>query len=274
MQIATAKKYPRAELAKIRSKMLSFATLDEETAESCFYTLKRKEKSGQEKIIQGPSVRLAEIAVSCYGNIRAGASIIDNDGRQVVSRGACFDLENNVLVSVEAQRRITDKNGRTYSEDMQITTANAANSISYRNAVFKVIPMALVKPVYEAVKEVATGGASTLAQKREKVFKRFNSLGVSSERLLEFLEKSSIESVDLDDLAVLIGVGTAIRDGETTIDDVFPGPLQQQQDQAPGKKKPSFKDKVHAAAPAAPPEEAPPAEEPQPEPAPAPEKEG
>lgn len=224
-QISTAKKYPR-DLVQVKKRMLSFATLDEETAESCFYTLKRKGGGGDEgddkKTIQGPSVRLAEIAVACYGNLRAASRVIDNDGKNITSQGVCHDLENNTLVSVEVKRRITKRDGRTYSEDMQTVTGNAANSIAFRNAVFKVIPGALTKPVYEAAKSVAVGTQITLSVKREKLFKRFNAMGIDTARVLAVVEKKSIENVDLADMEILIGLGTAIKDGDTNIDDAFP----------------------------------------------------
>src|SRR6185312_1913860 len=156
MQVTTAKHYPRS-LQQVKTKMLEFATLDQETAESCFYTLKRKDADGSEKIIQGPSIRLAEIAVSCYKNIRAGARIIDNDGKRIVSQGVCFDLENNVCISMEINRSIVTKKGHTFSQDMQTVVSNAANAISFRNTVFKVIPGALIKPVFEAAKTMAIG---------------------------------------------------------------------------------------------------------------------
>ncbi len=221
MQIATAKRYPR-DLAVVKKKMLSFATLDEETAESCFYTLKRKDANGKTKLIQGPGVRLAEIAFSCYQNLRAAARIIDNDGRMITSQGVCHDLENNTLVSMAVQRRITTSRGVTYGDDMQVTTGNAANAIAFRNAVFKVIPGVLIKATYEAAKAVAIGTATTLSVKREKLFKRFDAMGVSAERVLKSLDKSSIENVDLADIEVLIGIGTAIKDGDQSIDDAFP----------------------------------------------------
>ena len=215
MQIATAKRYPR-DLAVVKKKMLSFATLDEETAESCFYTLPRDGKT-----IQGPTVRLAEIAVACYGNLRAASRVISNDGKIITSQAACHDLENNTLISVEVQRRITNKQGKTYSEDMQVTAGNAANSIAFRNAVFKVVPGALVKPVYEAAKAVAVGTASTLAVKREKMVKRLNGMQVPTAKILLKLGRSSIESIDLSDLEILIGLGTAIKDGDISIDEAF-----------------------------------------------------
>ena len=215
MQIETARKYPR-DLKRSRNRMMDFATIDEETAESCFYTLSRSGKN-----IQGPSVRLAEIAVSCYGNIRAASRIIDNDGKTITSQGICHDLENNVMISVEVRRRITNKEGKTYNEDMQVTTGNAANSIAFRNACFKVIPGALVKPVYDAAKAVAIGTATTLAVKREKMVKRLNAMGVTTPQILAKLGRTSVENMGLDDLETLIGLGTAIKDGDSTIEEAF-----------------------------------------------------
>jgi hypothetical protein len=234
MQISTAKKYGRPELVKIRQKMLSFATIDEETAEGCFYTLRRKDPQTQEtKLIQGPSVRLAEIAVACYGNLRAASRVIANDGKKITSQGVCHDLETNVLISVEVGRRITSKNGRTYSEDMQIMTGNAANSIAFRNAVFKVIPLALIKPVYEHAKKVAVGDATTLSVKRDKMLKRLAAMGAETARVLATLGRQSVESIDLEDLANLVGLGTSIKDGDMTIEEAFPAPSPEQPAEKP-----------------------------------------
>ena len=66
------------------------------------------------------------------------------------------------------------------------------------------------------------GDATTLAVKREKLLKRFNQMGVESERVLAVLERQSLDSIDLDDLANLIGIGAAIKDGELSIDNAFP----------------------------------------------------
>ncbi len=217
MQIATAKKYPR-DLARVKKKMLDFATLDEDTAESCFYSVPREGKT-----IQGPSVRLAEIAVACYGNLRAAARIVDNDGKTITSQGVCHDLESNTLISMEVKRRITTKVGKTYSEDMQVTAGNAANAISFRNAVFKVIPGALWKSVYDEARKVAVGDATTLTAKRDKFIKRLNSMGVQTSMILAKLEKTSIETIGLADLEILIGLGTAIKDGDISIEEAFLG---------------------------------------------------
>jgi hypothetical protein len=223
LQIATARKYPRPHPSQIRAAMIQLATLDEETAESCFYTLKRRDpQTGENKLIQGPSVRLAEIATACYQHIRAASRVIDNNGRTITGQGVCHDLQSNVMWSVEVQRRITGKNGQTFSEDMQIMTGNAAAAIAGRNAIFKVIPMLLIKPVFEEAKRVAVGTQSSLSVKRDKLFKRFAAMGVEPERVLAAIERKTIEAVGLEELTTLIGLGTAIRDSDITIEEAFP----------------------------------------------------
>lgn len=216
IQISTARRYPRQPTIA-KNKMLSLATLDEETAASCFYRLNRAGKS-----IEGPSIRLAEVAASCFGNLRFGARVVNNDGRKITAQGFCHDLENNVLATIEVSRRITDKTGRTYSEDMQTVTGNAACSIAARNAIFKVVPFALVKPIYEAAKHAAVGDIKTLAERRTRMLSKFSTLGVPEKRIFESLGKSGIDDIGLTELEYLIGIFQAVKDGEQSVDEAFP----------------------------------------------------
>lgn len=220
MAITTAKRYPR-QIRRFVDDVTSMATIDRETAEGCFYSLRR-----QGKTIQGESVRLAELAVNAWGNIRAGARILGetDDGKFIRAMGVCHDLEKNVYVAIECQRRITRKDGRKYDDDMIGVTANAAAAIGFRNAVFKVIPKAMVRSAFRKCIDVATGDAKTLTERRESVFQRLAGLNpmITPERILSSLGRPTIDEVTLDDVAHLIGLGTAIRDGEQNIDDAFP----------------------------------------------------
>lgn len=216
MLIATAKKYPR-DLLRVKRSMEAMATLDQETAESCNYHLVRQGKS-----IEGPSIRMAEIAVCCYQNIRAGSRIIANDGKVITAQGFCHDLENTTFIALEVQRRITDRSGRTYSEDMQVNTGAAASAIAFRNAVFKVIPGALIKPVADKAKHIAVGDLKTLSERRTRAFKKLASIGVMQERILSVLGKTNAEDVDIADVEKLFGMFTAIKDGTTTVEEQFP----------------------------------------------------
>jgi hypothetical protein len=231
VQISTAKAFPRS-IAKFIQKAKSMATVSEGVAESCAYALPRGGKT-----LEGPSVRLAEIVVSSYGNVRAGARIIYKDNKIVRAQGICHDLETNTSVTVEVERRITDKNGRTFSEDMIVVTGNAACAIAFRNAVFKVIPAALIQDVYEQVKEVAKGTAETLPKRRDKALDYFHSMGVKNEQICEVLQIKDVNDIDLDRLATLRGMVTALKNSETTIEELF-------QTQDPKKKSSAAEDKT------------------------------
>jgi hypothetical protein len=220
IQVATAKKYPRS-IAKFRQEALTMAVMDEETAASCFYKLKRKNADGTVKYIEGESVRLAEICACSWGNLRYGARIIDENDRFVTAQGFFFDVEKNIGGSIEITRRICDKNGRTFSEDMIAVTKNAACSIAFRNAIFKAIPRVYIKSIYDQAKKTALGNAKTTAQRRQQMTEAFAKMSVSVEEILAYCQKPSLEDIGVTEIEDLIGVYTAIKDGDTTIDEAF-----------------------------------------------------
>jgi len=228
VSIATARKYPQhqpGQLSTVKQSMMTCATLDEETAASCFYTLPRGGKS-----IQGPSVRLAEIALACYGNTRAGTRIIHSettgDSPHVVVQAVVMDLEKNTVVSIEKRRRITSKKdfktgGRKPIDEDDINLAtNACSAIAFRDAVFKVVPLALVKPVFDAARKVAIGDAKTLVTRRADCVQRFAKMGVTKEQICTKLEIKAVEDVTLEHLETLFGMYNAIKEGEL-IEEVF-----------------------------------------------------
>lgn len=215
VQISTAKAFPRS-LKTFIDRATTMATLNEDIAASCSYSLPRGGKA-----LEGATVRLAEIVCSTYGNIRAGARVIANDGKTVTAQGICHDLETNNCVTVEVKRKITDKNGKIFTEDMQVVTGNAACAIAYRNAVFKVVPSALCNEVYEKAKEVAKGTAETLTVRRTKAVDYFKSVGVSEKQICDVLEIKKIEDIDIEKLSTLTGMRSLIKNGESTTKDLF-----------------------------------------------------
>lgn len=222
MQISTARRFPRPPPSKIKADMLSMATMDEETAGACCYALPRGGK-----MIKGPSIRLAEIAISSYGNLRAGSRVIATETTgptpHVVVQSVVHDLEKNVAITIEKRRRITKKKSKSAIDEDDVNLAcNACSSIALRDATFKVIPLALIKPVYEAARKVAVGEVKSLVERRAKVMERLNQMGVFTDRILSRVEARKVEDIDLEKLEVLIGLGTAIKDGEATLEEAFP----------------------------------------------------
>ncbi len=218
--ITTAKNFPRS-ISKFRQDAMTMATIDAEVAASCFYKLSRGGK-----IIEGPSVRLAEIVASAWGNFNFGARIIEEGERYVVAQGIAHDLERNVRTTVEVRRRITNKEGVRFNDDMIAMTCNAASSIALRNAVFKAVPFTYVKIIFEQTKKVAIGDVKTISMRRQTMVESFAKMGVNTEMILSHVERVAIEDIGLTEIETLFGVFTAIKDGETTIEEQFGEPVQ------------------------------------------------
>lgn len=221
-QIATAKQYPR-DLQAVLNKIATYATMDNETAADCFYVLRRNGQNGGQ-VIEGLSVRMAEIIANCWGNMRVCTRIVGNDGRTITAQGICHDLETNVAVSVEVKRRITDRQGRTFSEDMQVVTGNAASAIAFRNAVLKVVPKVVTKRIIEDVKQVAIGKALDLETSRANVVAYFAKLGVTTDQLLGYLGITKVEEIDKEMVYELRATANAIKEGTTSVEETFVKP--------------------------------------------------
>lgn len=220
IQIATAKQYPR-DITKVLNQIATYATMDKETAEDCFYVLRRKGQGGRETVIEGLSVRMAEIIAGAWGNLRVQSRIIGNDGRMITAQAICHDLETNLAVSKEVKRRITDKGGRTFSDDMQVVTGNAAASIAFRNAVLSVIPKAVTKKVINEVKKVALGQSIDMETSRQNCIANFVKRGVSEQQLLSYLDVKKVDEIDKEMLFELKATLNAINEGTTTIKEIF-----------------------------------------------------
>lgn len=215
-QLSAAHRYPRS-VKRFLQEAQTLATLSQEVAESCIYSIPR---AGQ--VIAGPSVRLAEIAASAYGNMQIGARVIDAGEREVVAQGVAWDMEKNLRVTIEARRSIVDRRGNRFKDDMIFVTGAAAASIALRNAVFRVIPRAYIDELYRRVQQVAVGNAQTLSKRRAEVVQRLAKIGVPQERVFAKFAVQGLEDIGLEQLEVLIGLGTAIKNGDITIDDAFP----------------------------------------------------
>jgi len=215
MQIATAKKYPRS-IKQFQDEALQMATLTEDIAGECIYSLPRSGKS-----IEGPSARFAEIVVSAWGNARAGARVISEDDRFVTAQGVFYDLQRNVSITFEVRRRITDKYGNRYKDDMIGVTSNATCSIALRNAILKGIPKVFWKEIYLESRRTAIGDAKTLATKRAAMIDAFGKMGIVPLMIFTLLEIEGETDITLDHLALLRGTYTAIKEGDTTIEQVF-----------------------------------------------------
>lgn len=232
IQIATAQAFPRNPMAAMNDA-IAIVSMDKETAEICRYALPRGGKK-----ISGPSINLAKILAQNWGNLRMQARVIDIDRTHVTSQATCFDLQKNIAIQVEVKRSIMQnetvwRDGKSIrtgkmirmNDDMITVTGNATNSIALRNAIFAVIPRQITDKVYNAANAVIVGDVSDeqkLGAKRKQVFdKLMGQFNVTEAEILGAIGKASINYIDAEDIADLIGIGTAIREGDTTVDEAF-----------------------------------------------------
>lgn len=219
VQVSTAKQFPRNVTRAIQNSIV-MATIDPETAQMMRYALPRGGKP-----ITGPSVHLAKLIVSNWGNIRAEAKVVQITDSQVVSRGTCWDLENNVATAIEVRRNIKGKGGQRFSDDMITVVGNAANSIAFRNAVFSVIPKAVTDKVYRAAQECITGDLSDeakLLQKRTNCLKFFNDeYGITEEEVIKLCGKQTVNQIKAEEIALMLGIYQSLKDGDTTVEEVM-----------------------------------------------------
>ena len=217
-QITTAKAYPR-NVRKSLENSIIIATADKETAQSCCYALPRGGK-----YITGPSVHLAKILVSNWGNIRTDTKVVSITKDRVISRGIAWDLENNVASAFEVSRSIIDSKGNRYKEDMITVTGNAANAIAYRNAVFAVIPKAVSERVYKEAQKFITGDLSDdtkLIKRRNDAINYFADYGITEEEVVKLCGKQTINQIKADEISLLIGISQALKDGDTTVEELM-----------------------------------------------------
>lgn len=218
MQIATAKAYPR-NVTRATNNVVALVQMDAEFADKCNYALKRGGK-----VISGPSVNLAKAIIQEWGNMRIDTKVVGESATQITSEGLCWDLEKNLAVKVQVKRSIMGNKGR-YNDDMITVTGNAANSIALRNAVFAVLPAAVVNKTYKAAIAMITGDISTadkLNLERKKLLDAFKDVyKVTEQEVLDYVGKAAVETLTVEDIVLLKGVGTAIKNGDATVEDQF-----------------------------------------------------
>jgi hypothetical protein len=218
MQIATARRWPR-NLKKVVDTCVAIISLDAEFADDCTYTLKKGNK-----LIAGPSVYLARLVAQQMGNIRVENRVVGYSDTHVTVEATCFDLENNFAMRTQIKKSIIGSSGK-YSEDMQVTTGNAANAVALRNAIFAVVPQAVTKKVYDAAKKSIAGDLSDAAKLLARRVKLFDGLigtyGITEMEILKSVGKASVDHITPDDIVAIIGFDKAIKEGEQKVDEIF-----------------------------------------------------
>jgi len=219
IQVSTANRYPR-NVDRAIQNIIGIVSKDKELAEKCVYSLPRAGKD-----IQGPSVHLARLVASEYKNMRVDARIVEIGDTMVTAQATAMDLQNNYAIRTEVKRRITDKKGQRFAEDMIVVTCNAALSIATRNAIFQVIPAMVTNQVYKSAQKAIVGDLSDeqkmLKRRKEILDGYLNTWNVTEDEILKLLELETVNQIRDQQMLTLVGLANAIKDGDTTVAEAF-----------------------------------------------------
>lgn len=220
-QIATAKAYPRS-IAQFKRDTKDLACYDEKTAQSMFYSIPRGGKN-----IVGPSIRLAEICLATWGNLRVECRIVEQTKKSVTVEAACWDIEKNSAIKEQKTRKIYGKKLKDGTmlppdEDMINLATNAALSVALRNAIFRIVPRVYVIAAMEEAKIIALGKGKSLKDRRNDCVEYSKLMGISVERLVAACEGAKgMEDIGEDELIFLRGLFTSVKEG-MAIEEAFP----------------------------------------------------
>jgi hypothetical protein len=216
----------RRNLDVFSKKLMAYATHSQPVALSMFYTLPRAGKQ-----IIGASVRFAEVVAPCWRNNSTGSRMIGMTDNAVTAQGVFIDYEANMRNVKEIPRKITDKQGNKFNDDMILTTSKAALSIAYREAILKGgVPMALWSPAYEQAKLTAVGQAKSHSERIDSAMEYLTKLGVTEWQILNTVGCTSPKEMEIEHLTTLKVLCEEIKKGERTIEEVFGSPYDKEID--------------------------------------------
>lgn len=216
-QIATAHQFPRS-LTRVTRNITGLVTISQEAAAECNYALPRGGKT-----ITGPSIRLAEVVASQWGNCRVASrvTVIDRRDKFIEAEALFHDLETNAAVLKRVRTKIASANGQIYNDDMITMTGNAAQSKAMRNAIFAGVPKAVWGRAYNEALALVKGDMKTLPERRKAALSALGAFGITPAQVCEILSVAGEADIGLDQLVQIGGFVQALKTEETTVDDLL-----------------------------------------------------
>lgn len=211
-QLTLAKKFPRSVTAAI-TEFLE-ACNSPAFAATAFYSVPNRGS--------GPSIRLAEEAARCYGNFVYGhRELSRSEGKSEIEVYA-WDMEKNNRSSRQITvMHVTDtRNGPkrlTDQADIDNKIANVASK-QMRGRILALMPKHMIAAGVEAAKRTLAGnGEKPISERLIAMAAAFGRFGVNNEMLEAYL-KHPVDNTTIDELADLMGIFNAIKEGAKASD--------------------------------------------------------
>lgn len=214
-QMQLAKMFPRSVTASITEFLEACKSGD--FAGGAFYSVPNRGS--------GPSIRFAEEAARCYGNFEYGhRELSRSDGKSEIEVYAWDKEKNNrstrqitvmhVLDTRNGPRKLTDQ------ADIDNKIANVASK-QIRGRILALMPKHMIMAgIAECKKTLAGTNDKPLGERIQAVVGAFVKYGVGIPHLERYLGHK-LDETTTDELADLIGIGNALKEG-AKVADYFP----------------------------------------------------
>lgn len=226
---------PRS-VTDVRTRLIAELQALPTMAAGAWYSIPYKTREGGvEKTVnvEGPSVRTARRIAQLWGNCSVESRIIDSGDDFCDVAGVAIDFETNYRYSIPlrvSRYEVQKKTGQVYklSDDRWATKIAAARSKAIRNAIFGVIPEALVEEYVAIAKEIASKPKQGRPPKEplaDRIRAKFKSWNIPDAVLAKSVGKAMLEDLtereDAQKLADLNGLLNALNDGSITVDQLI-----------------------------------------------------
>ena len=225
-KLVIAKRFPRDEITAYEK--LITACSRRNFAEEATYSYPRSGST-----ISGPSIRLAEEAARCWGNVDFGIKELSQKEGESEMLAYCWDMETNVMSSqqfVVHHVLDTKKDGikkLTTQRDIYENNANMAGR-RLRARILAILPPDLIDAAVKQCRKTLAGSADTPLEDRiQNMVAAFKKLSVRREMLEQRLGHDVSKSTN-EELAELVGIYNSIKDHLTVPADWF-DPIQDTQ---------------------------------------------
>jgi hypothetical protein len=225
-QVSIAREYPRT-MKQVEADIEQMACASQNIAASCFYQIPRAGK-----IIEGASVRFAEIVAVAWGHTRIGSRVVEIDeaARKVTVEGVGFDAERNNWVSVEVRLPIYGRKDRKTGEyvlDVDLAVMRA-QAIARRNATFQIVPRGIIADAYDKVRKTGLGEKIPLDKQQAAMETWMTAQEIPLENVIAFVGRDpaecGIKDLKVDELFRIRSRAMQVRAGEMSKEEAFPPP--------------------------------------------------
>jgi len=221
MQIAVQR--PREE-GKILKECLGELDRYPSMAEEAIYSkpVGKDPNTDKMKYAEGLSIRAAESIGNRWDNSSWGTTIVSEDEESATIAAVFLDYEKNTrhVKEQRVSKFYKSRQGQIirHAPDRFDIVLGANGSKNLREVILRSLPAGLKKEYEIKARNILKGGS--LPGQRTSVIERFSDLGIIQERLEAYKGKPKGEW-KREDVIELVGLANAIRDGETSVEEIF-----------------------------------------------------